>query len=105
MGIRYRSGKTEQITLEKPLQSPPRLPHEQKTIDIVRDLASSLTVKEIAARLNEDGLVTPEGNPFTTASIQYIRYKHHIDGLYQVSGNWMSVKEAAAFFGVDKFII
>ena len=105
VGIRYRSGKSEQITQEKKLPSPPKAPHVHTTVDRVCELAASYTDSEIADKLNEEGLLTPEGNMFTVGSVRYIRQKHHIAGLYQSPNGGMSIEEAAAFFGVGKSII
>lgn len=36
---------------------------------------------EIAERLNQDGLTTPEGMSFTYVGVRWIRYKHAISAL------------------------
>jgi DNA invertase Pin-like site-specific DNA recombinase len=105
IGIRYRSGHTEKVFLSKPLPRHQVIQHKSSTIERIRSLANSLNDSEIAIHLNTNGLRTPEGKEFTTASIKWIRYKHKIPNLYENSHNGLSVKEAADFFNVSTGII
>lgn len=101
IGIRFRSGKYEQLSLKKPLPCADRKRHTDGTISLIRDLASSMDDHEIADRLNHDGLSTPEGNDFTYAGVRWIRYKYAIHGPYQRNRQGISVAEAASLLGVS----
>lgn len=101
IGIRFRSGKLEQLALKKPLPCADRKRHTDDTIALIRDLASSMDDHEIANRLNKDGLTTPEGKIFTYAGVRWIRYKHAISGPYQGNHQGISVAEAASLLGIS----
>lgn len=101
VGIRFRSGKLEQLALKKPLPCADRKRHTDDTIALIRDLASSMDDHEIANRLNMDGLTTPEGKIFTYAGVRWIRYKHAISGPYQRNHQGISVAEAASLLGIS----
>ena len=64
IGIRFRSGKCEQLSLKKNLPYGDRRRHTDSTVSRIRELAATLDDSGIAARLNQDGLVTPEGKAF-----------------------------------------
>ena len=103
IGIRFRSGKCEKLALEKPLPAPDRKRHTDDTVNLIRELSSSLDDHEIAGHLNLSGIATPEGKAFTTASVRWLRYKHHIPGLFQTEKQGISVSEAAALLGISSY--
>lgn len=105
IGIRYRSGHTEKVFLNKPLPRHQAIQHKSSTIELIRTLANKLNDQEIALHLNTNGLRTPEGKEFTTSSIKWIRHKHKIPNLYENSHKGLSVKEAADYFKVSTGII
>lgn len=101
IGLRFRSGKLEQLSLKKPLPCADRKRHTDDTIALIRKLALSMDDHEIANRLNIDGLSTPEGKSFTYAGVRWIRYKHAISGPYQSNHQGISVDEAATLLGIS----
>lgn len=101
IGIRFRSGKLEQLSLKKTLPCADRKRHTDDTIALIRELASSMDDHEIANQLNKDGLITPEGKTFTYAGVRWIRYKHAISGPYQRNHQGISVTEAAGLLGIS----
>lgn len=101
IGIRFRSGKCEQISLKKPLPCADRKRHTDDTITLIQELALSMDDYGIADHLNQKGLTTPDGKNFTCASVRWIRYKYAISGSYQRSRQGMSVSEAASLLGIS----
>lgn len=101
IGIRFRSGKCEQIPLKKPLPNADKKRHSDDTVSLIRDLAASMNDHEIAAFLNHRHMTTPEGKPFTYAGVRWIRYKHNISGPYQRNNQGISVSEAAELLGIS----
>lgn len=101
IGIRFRSGKCEQLSLKKPLPCADRKRHTDDTIALIRDLALSMDDHEIADHLNRNGLTTPEGKSFTYAGVRWIRYKHDISGPYQRNHQGISVSEASRLLGIS----
>ena len=101
IGIRFRSGKCEEIPLKKPLPNADKKRHSDDTVSLIRDLAASMSDHEIAAYLNHRHMTTPEGNLFTYAGVRWIRYKHNISGPYQRNNRGISVSEAAELLGIS----
>lgn len=69
IGIRFRSGKCEQLSLKKNLPYGDRRKHTDNTISKIRELAATMDDHEIADQLNQDGLTTAEGKAFTYAGV------------------------------------
>jgi len=101
IGIRFRSGKCEQLSLEKPLPCADRRRHTKDTVTLIQELASHMDDREIADHLNQTGLTTPEGKRFTYAGVRWIRYKHDISGPYERNRQGISVMEAASLLGIS----
>ena len=101
IGIRFRSGKCERMTLEKPLPYPDRRRHTGDTVNLIRELSSGMDDFEIVEYLNRSGATTPEGKAFTVSSVRWLRYKHHIPGRFQAKKEGVSVSEAAALLEIS----
>ena len=101
IGIRFRSGKCEQLSLKKNLPYGDRRKHTDNTISKIRELAATMDDHEIADQLNQDGLTTAEGKVFTYAGVRWIRYKHSISGPYQRNRIGISVAEAATLLNIS----
>ena len=101
IGIRFRSGKCEQLSLKKDLPYGDRRKHTDSTVSRIRELAAVMSDSEIADQLNQEGLTTTEGKAFTYAGVRWIRYKHDISGPYQRNRAGISVAEAATLLGIS----
>ena len=101
IGIRFRSGKCEQLSLKKNLPYGERRKHTDNTISKIRELAATMDDHEIADQLNQDGLTTTEGKVFTYAGVRWIRYRHNISGPYQRNRIGISVAEAANLLNIS----
>jgi len=78
VGIRWRSGASEQHTIQRP----PKPADAQRTpspaVELTRHLAPDHTNAQIACQLNAAGLRTGKGRPFTPDSVQWILWRHKI---------------------------
>ena len=101
IGLRYRSGHTETISLSKRRKQCDEVRHSQDTVDMVTNLSHSMNDADIAAHMNASGFRTPVGKKFTEDSIQWIRFKHHIPSYFQNSRGGLTVKEAAKLLGIS----
>lgn len=101
IGIRFRSGKCEHLSLKKPLPCADRKRHTDDTITLIQELALAMDDHGIADHLNQKGLTTPDGKSFTYASVRWIRYKYAISGSYQRNRQGISVSEAASLLGIS----
>ena len=101
IGLRYRSGHTETLSLTKPRKRCDAVRHTDDIIEMVRELSVSMDDAEIAAHMNSCGLRTSTGKMFTIDSIQWIRFKHKLPGLYHHGRGGHSVKEAAQLLEIS----
>ncbi|UOF89848.1 recombinase family protein [Fodinisporobacter ferrooxydans] len=104
LGIRWRNQCHEVVHTTKPLPHHLARKHSMETIDRIRELARDMTDTQIAAHFNQSGYRTPEGKPFTTDSIQWLRYRYRIPGPSKQSNEW-TVKEVALHFGVSTHVV
>jgi DNA invertase Pin-like site-specific DNA recombinase len=99
--VRWQGGVCEEIRVELPRPVADRWRHDDALIERVRELAMTLDDAQIAARLNDEGLKTNKGNPFTIKSIKWIRHKHKIPPVDDRKAGELTVKEVAARLGVS----
>jgi len=78
VGIRWRSGASEQHTVQRP----PKPADAQRTpspaVELTRRLASDHTNAQIAERLSAAGFQTRKGERFAAQHVQWIRWRHKI---------------------------
>jgi hypothetical protein len=74
-------------------------------VDRVRDLAQSLSNREIAERLNGDGHVSALGKPFTGSMVQWVRYRYQIPKATLARPEELTVQQVAELFGVSPNVV
>ena len=99
--VRWQGGVCEEIRVELPRPVADRWRHDDALVERVRELAMTLDDAQIAARLNDEGLKTNKGNPFTIKSIKWIRHKHKIPPVDDRKVGELTVKEVATRLGVS----
>ena len=75
VGIRWRSGATEEIVATRP--APFHSLTSVEAVEVIKRLARH-TDHEIAAELNVAGLRTGSGQPFDVTAVRWVRYVHRI---------------------------
>ena len=103
--VRWQGGACEAIRVELPRPIADRWRHDDALIERVRELAETLDDAQIAARLNDEGLTTNKGNPFTVKSIKWIRHKHNIARVDDRKDGELTVKEVAERLGVSPGVV
>ncbi|WP_353281093.1 recombinase family protein [Wolbachia endosymbiont (group B) of Horisme vitalbata] len=104
--IRWQTNATEDLEVQLPQKICDRWRHSEDIIDRIRQLSTTMTDEQIVNLLNQEGLITNKGNPFTISGIQGIRYKHKIPALCnQKSEEELSVKQVAKKFNVSHDIV
>jgi len=98
--VRWQGGVCEEIRVGLPRPIADRWRHNDALVERVREMAMTLDDAQIAARLNDEGLKTNKGNPFTIKSIKWIRHKHKIPPVDDRKVGELTVKEVAARLGV-----
>jgi DNA invertase Pin-like site-specific DNA recombinase len=78
VGIRWRSGASEQHTVKRPKTRAEVVRTPAQAIELTRRLAGDHTNAQIAEQLNAAGLRTGTGGSFAAGHIQWIRWRHKI---------------------------
>jgi DNA invertase Pin-like site-specific DNA recombinase len=78
VGIRWRSGASEQHTIERPKTRQEVIRTPAEAIELTRRLAPTHTNTQIAEQLNAAGLRAGTGGPFAAEHVQWIRWRHKI---------------------------
>lgn len=78
VGIRWRSGASEQHTIQRPKTRAEVIRTPSEAIELTRHLASDHTNAQIAEQLNAAGLHAGTGGPFKAEHVQWIRWRHKI---------------------------
>ena len=78
IGIRWRSGASEQHTIQRPKTRAEVIRTPAEAIELTRRLAADHTNAQIAEQLNAAGLHAGTGGPFKAEHVQWIRWRHKI---------------------------
>jgi DNA invertase Pin-like site-specific DNA recombinase len=78
VGIRWRSGASEQHTIQRPKTRQEVIRTPSEAIELTRRLAPDHPNTQIAEQLNAAGLRTGTGGPFAAEHVQWIRWRHKI---------------------------
>jgi len=103
--VRWQGGATEDIHCELPPRMSDRIRYKEDFLIKIKRLAKSYTDDHIAEALNQEGLLSAKGKPFTPSMITWIRYKHDIPSPQLKCSNELTVKEVADKFGVSKGVV
>lgn len=104
--IRWQTNATEDLEVQLPQKPCDKWRHSEDTINQIRLLATTMTDAQIVDLLNQEGLTTNKGRPFTIQGIKWIRFKHKIPALYnQKSEEELSVKQVAEKFNVSHYVV
>jgi DNA invertase Pin-like site-specific DNA recombinase len=100
--VRFRGGATTTLTLPLPLnawQGRITPPHVVAQVD---ELSRQHTDSEVARLLNERGLETGAGAPFSSNAVRWVRRSHGLKNLKQRlrEAGWLTTPEYAAKLGV-----
>lgn len=105
LGLRWCGGATETMHLRRPPRIQDRTRTPPEVVESIREFATELTDEQIAERLNGQQRVSGKGRPFTRDAVRWIRFRHRIPGPRHYRDGELSVKEAAAHFGVSPNVV
>jgi hypothetical protein len=103
--IRWQGGAVEDLLVELPLPAPDKVRYPEATVNRVRSLAQSMTDPQIVATLNEQGLLSAKGKPFTLSMIKWIRWRHDIPAPSLKNPAELTVGEVADRVGVSPGVV
>ena len=103
--VRWQGGKTEDICCDIPPRIQDRIRYKDEFVSRLRSLAKKYTDTQIAEILNNEGVVSSKGKPFTPTIIRWIRYRYQIPRPQLKQPKEHTVKEVAAKLAVDTSIV
>jgi uncharacterized protein YndB with AHSA1/START domain len=103
--IRWQGGACSDAPVALPPNMPDRIRYPVELVERIRALAETLTDAQIAEQFNQEGQVSPKGKAFTTAMIQWVRYKHQIKGPSLKHPDELTVEQVMARFGVSRHVV
>ena len=103
--IRWQGGAYSQARVQLPPNIADRMRYPAALVDRVRDLAQSLSDARIADQLNQEGLVSALGKPFTVSMIKWIRYRYKIPAAKLKDPDELTVQQVAEHFGVNPNVV
>lgn len=107
VGIHWRSGATEQHTIQRP----PKPADAQRTpspaVELTRRLAADHANAQIAEQLNAAGLRTGKGEPFDERAVRWLRWRYRIlTGPEQLLGDGeVTVTHLAERLGISHGVV
>ena len=102
--IRWQGGATETIEVRQRPNRADAVRYPEALVAKIRALAERHADKEIAVRLNAEGLTSSTGKSFTASMISWIRFKHRIPGPSRLPGT-LTVSEVRARYGVSMHVV
>ena len=100
VGIRWRSGASEQHTVHRPPKPADAKRTPSHVIELIQRLAPDHTNTQIAEQLDRAGLRTSTGLPFDEKAIRWLRWRYRI-GPSQPRDGELTVTHVAERFGIS----
>jgi DNA invertase Pin-like site-specific DNA recombinase len=101
VGIRWRSGATEQHTVQRPLKPADAKRTPSQVIELITQLAPDHTNTQIAEQLDTTGMRTSTGLPFDEKAVRWLRWRYRI-GPSQPRDGELTVTQIAKQFGISE---
>ena len=93
--VRWQGGACSDTTVELPRRIADRLRYPAQIVDRVRELSHQLSDPQIAEAMNQQGLHSSRGLPFTLAMIKWIRYRYAIPSVCLKRPEELTVRQLA----------
>jgi DNA invertase Pin-like site-specific DNA recombinase len=103
--LRWQGGACTDVCVQLPPNRADAVRYHAAVVDRVRHLAQSLLDAQIADQLNQQGLVSALGKPFTVAMIRWIRHRHDIPAAQMKHPEEWTVAQVATHFGVNVNVV
>jgi DNA invertase Pin-like site-specific DNA recombinase len=105
MHIRWQGGAVEDLLIELPVPAPDKVRYPQPLVTRIRSLAASMTDAQITSTLNQEGLLSAKGKPFTRSMVSWIRYRYEIPAPVLKGPDELTVEEVADRFKVRPGVV
>ncbi len=103
--IRWQGGACTDITVDRLPPAADQVRYPAELVDQIRTLAQTLTDKQIAHRLNQEGRISPKGKPFTVSMIKWVRYRYLIPLPQLMRPDEMTVSQMMEKLGISRHVV
>jgi excisionase family DNA binding protein len=103
VGIRWRSGHSEQLTVLRPAAA--RTARATEVAELLRELGPTHTNAQLADHLNHAGQLTASGRPFDEDTVRWLRWHHRIPSPSPFTDDELGVHELAQRLNVGDHVI
>jgi len=103
--LRWQGGAVEDLSVDLPLPAPEKVRYPEAMVNRVRTLAKSMTDVQIIATLNQEGVLSAKGKPFTLGMVKWIRGRHDIPAPSLKTPEELTVGEVADRFAVRPGVV
>src|ERR1700674_341815 len=103
--IRWQGGACTDTTVSLPKPIAERIRYPAAIVEQVRELSQRLSDPQMIAHLNQQGLRSPHGKPFTLSMIKWIRYRYDVPSISLKRPEELTVQQAAQRFGVSTHVV
>jgi DNA invertase Pin-like site-specific DNA recombinase len=104
VGIRWRSGASEQHTIQRPPKPADAKRTPSEVIELVKRLAAEYTNAQIATELEAAGMRTSTGLPFDEKAVRWMRWRYRI-GPSQPRAGELTVDQLAECLNVSPGVV
>jgi len=106
LNIRWQAGATQQVQVKLPLNYADKLRYSTQIVDTVRTLTKQYADdRKTIELLNQQGLLSATGKPFTKDMIEWIRFKHRIPCSQPKAENEFTVAQLQQMFNISRHMV
>ena len=103
--VRWQGGACTDTTVNLPAPIAERIRYPAAIVEQVRELSRRLSDPQLIAHLNQQGLRSPHGKPFTLSMIKWIRYRYDVPSISLKRPEELTVQQVAKRFGVSIHVV
>jgi hypothetical protein len=103
--IRWQGGACTNLSVQLPPNIADRLRYPAAVVERVRELARDLPDAQITERLNQEELVSANGQPFTASMVRWIRYAYQIPTAKLMRADELTVQQVAERLAVSSAVV
>ena len=105
MHVRWQGGACTDTTVSLPAPIAERIRYPAAIVTQVHELSHRLSDPQIVAHLNQQGLRSPHGKPFTLSMIKWLRYRYDIPSVSLKRPEELTVRQVADRYGVSIHVV
>jgi hypothetical protein len=105
MHVRWQGGACSDTTVSLPAPIAERIRYPAAIVEQVRELSHRLSDPQIVVHLNQQGLCSPHGKPFTLSMINWIRHRYDVPSISLKRPEELTVRQVGKRFAVSIHVV